>query len=141
MELNTFEQEFNKVWNKADFNQKKQILLKINKLINRKESERQTIKAFFHAVKKGNVAAVKNIIQQIRNINQKDDILGNTALTHAVFINNTEMIRLLLKHDANPYTQNNKGYNSIDAAELIGNKKVIKLLSANKREIIHRRCI
>ncbi len=131
MELNRFEQEFNKVWNKADFNQKKQILRKINKLINRKESERQTIKAFFHAVKNGKVAAVKKIIQQIRNVNQKDDILGNTALTHAVFINNSEMIRLLLQQGANPYIQNNKGYNSIDAAKLIGNKEVIKLLTAN----------
>lgn len=129
MELYEIEQEFNKVWNRADYKQKKQILQEIERIINRKESERNQAKTFFEAVQNKNILAVKNILDQGVDVNLKEDVLGNTALSNAVIARNIDIIKILLEKGADPRIENNKGYCAIDAAKLMGNDEIIKLLS------------
>lgn len=127
MELHEIEQEFNKIWNRADGKQKKQLLRKVDRVINRKESERKRIKAFFQAVKNEKVGAVKNILDQGVDVNEKDDVLGNTAISHAVFATNTKIVKMLLDHGADPHVENNRGFSAIDAARVVGNAEIIDL--------------
>ena len=128
MELHDFEQEFNKIWKSADYKKKQQILREFDRIVNRKESENKRNKAFFQAVKSERVSAVKKILDQGVDVNLKDDVLGNTALSHAVFAGNMEMIKMLLNHGSAPHIENNRGYNAIDAAKLMGNVEIINFL-------------
>ncbi len=128
MELHDFEQEFNKIWKSADYKKKQQILREFDRIVNRKESENKRNKAFFQAVKSERVSAVKKILDQGVDVNLKDDVLGNTALSHAVFAGNMEMIKMLLNHGSDPHIENNRGYNAIDAAKLMGNVEIINFL-------------
>lgn len=129
--MHEFEQEFNKAWNRADYKQKKRILQEVDKIINRKESEKKLIDAFFLAVKNEKCSAVRKILKQNVNVNEMDDVLGNTALSHAVFARNIDIIKMLLEHGASPYVENNRGYNAMDAAKLIGDDEIIELISIN----------
>lgn len=132
MELYDLEQEFNKIWNKADYKRKQQILREIDRIVNRRESEKNRIKAFFQAIQGENISSVKNILDQGIDVNEKDDLLGNTALSHAVFTRNIKIIKMLLDHGADPHVKNNRGYNAIDASKVMGNAEIIELLNLNK---------
>jgi len=132
MEMHEIEQEFNKVWNRSDYKQKKMLLREIDRIVNRKESENKRIKAFFQAVQNNKVGAVNNVLDQGIDVNVKDEVLGNTALCHAVFAGNVEMIKILLDQGADPRVQNNRGYNAIDAGKLMGNDEINKLINLNQ---------
>lgn len=132
MELYELEQEFNKIWNKADYKGKKQMLREIDRIVNRRKSEKNRIEAFFQAVKNNKVSAVKKILNQGVNVNEKDDELGNTAISHAVFARNPELIKLLLEHGADSHVKNNRGYSTLDAAKLLGSNEIIELFKSRK---------
>jgi|AntDeeMinimDraft_5_1070356.scaffolds.fasta_scaffold06649_5 ankyrin repeat protein len=127
-----FEQEFNKLWNKSNYQQKKKILREINGITNRKEAERKRKKAYLEAVRSEKIRVVKKMLKRGVNVNEKDGELGNTALPYAMFTGNFDLVNLLLNYGADPFLENKKGYNAIDAARLIGKKEIVRLLVSKK---------
>jgi len=122
---------FKEFYKKADYKTKLRINREIHQIIIRNQNKKQRKAAFFEAVEQGNLNAVETILERdkIIDVNQKDDELGRTPLLYAVINGNSDLIRLLLQHGADPRIKNDKGYDAIDAANHTGNEEIMKLLT------------
>lgn len=67
-------------------------------------------------VKNKNLPAVEALLNKGENVNGAN-AQGNTALHYAVATNNADMVKLLLKHNADMNAKNNKGWSPLSIAE------------------------
>lgn len=73
----------------------------------------------------GRLDMVKYLIKKGANVNAVDTI-GSSALHHTT--NNYSIVKYLLKNGADTSIVNQKGYTALEIAEIVRNKKVIKLI-------------
>lgn len=83
---------------------------------------------WFDAVKKGDLATVKYLLDQGQDIEAKDNAsLGQTALGWAAFIGYEDMVDYLIEHGANLYaTDRGDVYNSLKSAVLGKNTNIVR---------------
>ena len=123
--------KFKELYRQADYKTRRLIDKEIGKSITRNENEKQRKRAFFEAVKRGNLKAVETILERdkIIDVNQQDGKSGNTALTYAVDKEHYEVVKLLLQKGADPKIRNKHGYNSIDATRFCKDSRITDLLN------------
>jgi ankyrin repeat protein len=126
------QRKFRLLYKQADFKTRLKIDREIRRVLARNDSEKRLYTAFFKAVKNGNKAAVEKMLTSDEriDINKQDKGLGNTALIYAIVNTDIELVKLLLDLGANPLIKNNKGNDSLDAANIIKeNTKLVQLIS------------
>lgn len=64
------------------------------------------------------------------DIHARDELYGATALMHAAASGNTEVVRILLEHGANPNATNHKGKTLFSIATEDGNEDILAVLRA-----------
>lgn len=84
--------------------------------------------AWFDAVKRGNLATVKKMVQQGQNLEAKDnDALGQTALGWAAFIGYEDMVDYLIAQGASlQATDRGDVYNVLKSAVLGKNTRIVR---------------
>lgn len=89
--------------------------------------------AWFDAVKKGDLEAVKKMVQNGQNLEAKDEAsLGQTALGWAAFIGYEDMVDYLISKGASLYaTDRGDVYNVLKSAVLGKNIDIVKKLYGN----------
>lgn len=75
-----------------------------------------TTDELINGVKNKNLPAVEALLNKGENVNGAN-AQGNTALHYAVATNNADMVKLLLKHNADMNAKNNKGWSPLSIAE------------------------
>ena len=75
-----------------------------------------TTDELINGVKNKNLPAVEALLNKGENVNGANS-QGNTALHYAVATNNADMVKLLLKHNADMNAKNNKGWSPLSIAE------------------------
>lgn len=75
-----------------------------------------TTDELINGVKNKNLPAVEVLLNKGENVNGAN-AQGNTALHYAVATNNADMVKLLLKHNADMNAKNNKGWSPLSIAE------------------------
>lgn len=75
-----------------------------------------TTDELINGVKNKNLPAVETLLNKGENVNGAN-AQGNTALHYAVATNNADMVKLLLKHNADMNAKNNKGWSPLSIAE------------------------
>ena len=131
MDALEFERKFRLFYKQADYKTRREIDLKIQRILSKKESEKRLYDAFFTAIKKGNKIVVETILNSDDriDINKQDNGLGNTALIYSIINADMELVKLLLDLGANPLIKNNNGKNSLDAANHIKDTELVQLIS------------
>lgn len=71
---------------------------------------------------------VINLIQKGVNVNSRDQN-GDTPLHLAVYYNNVEVVKILIRYGANPRIKNRQGFSSIDIARDKGYVEIYRLLT------------
>lgn len=92
--------------------------------------------AWFDAVKRGDLATVKKMVQQGQNIEAKDEAsLGQTALGWAAFIGYEDMVDYLMAQGANLWaTDRGDVYNTLKSAVLGKNTNIVKKIYAKLKD-------
>lgn len=75
-----------------------------------------TTDELINGVKNKKLPAVEALLNKGENVNGAN-AQGNTALHYAVATNNADMVKLLLKHNADMNAKNNKGWSPLSIAE------------------------
>lgn len=75
-----------------------------------------TTDELINGVKNKNLPAVEALLNKGENVNGAN-AQGNTALHYAVATNNADMVKLLLKHNADMNAKNNKSWSPLSIAE------------------------
>ncbi len=75
-----------------------------------------TTDELINGVKNKNLPAVEALLNKGENVNGAN-AQGNTALHYAVATNNADMVKLLLKYNADMNAKNNKGWSPLSIAE------------------------
>ncbi len=84
------------------------------------------VNPFCMAIVKGDLGAVKKMIELGSDVNEKSE--GMTPLMYAARYNRVDIIRVLVKKGANIKTKDSKGYNAMKFAKLSNAKEAIALL-------------
>ncbi|KJV77742.1 ankyrin repeat domain-containing protein [Orientia tsutsugamushi] len=90
-------------------------------------TEKQLQSQLFSSINLGDVDGAKQAIVRGAELNYTDS-RGNTPLNLAVYLNNEEMIMLLLKHGADVDYTDSSGKTSLDAAVSSKNNKITEVL-------------
>jgi ankyrin repeat protein len=80
--------------------------------------------ALSRAIEKGDMPRVKHLIESGAPVNTE----GDSPLSEAVVMKNTEIARFLIAHGANPDSQNNWGCSALYCAAYIGDVPMAKVL-------------
>ncbi len=88
-------------------------------------------KAVWEAISTGNLNVVKQALANGMDPNTKDPKSGGTLLTTAALMGHTEIVKLLLEHDADVNIQSNDGGTALHAAAFLGRAETVKLLLDN----------
>ena len=88
---------------------------------------------WFDAVKKGNLALVKQMVEKGQNLEAKDEAsLGQTALGWAAFIGYKDIVDYLISEGASLYaTDSGDVYNVLKSAVLGGDIRIVKQIWGN----------
>ena len=81
---------------------------------------------------KGYLDFGKELIKKGYDINKKVPSNNHSVLSLAVWANQVEMVRFLLRNGANPNLCDNLGWTAYDVAEFCKNDRIIQLLGENK---------
>lgn len=92
--------------------------------------------AWFDAVKRGDLASVKTMVEKGQNLEAKDEAsLGQTALGWAAFIGYEDMVDYLMAKGADVNaTDRGDVYNSLKSAVLGKNTRIVKKLHAKLKD-------
>ena len=92
--------------------------------------------AWFDAVKRGDLATVKKMVQQGQNLEAKDEAsLGQTALGWAAFIGYEDMVDYLIAQGADLWaTDRGDVYNTLKSAVLGKNTNIVKKIYAKLKD-------
>lgn len=92
--------------------------------------------AWFDAVKRGDLATVKKMVEQGQNLEAKDDAaLGQTALGWAAFIGYEDMVDYLIGKGASLYaTDRGDVYNTLKSAVLGKNTNIVRKIHGLLKE-------
>jgi len=88
--------------------------------------------------RKGNIPAIECYLQGIEDVNKLDEklgFLGFTPLHEATFNSQTSVIRVLLRHGANPNAQANGAYTPLHIAASMNNTDCVVELLRNNADI------
>jgi ankyrin repeat protein len=93
--------------------------------------------ALIHAIKQGNYAITKLLLENNAPCGRWNSEMGNIALYWAVKNNNSisDMVSLLLKHGADPNIKNKKAETTYDLAKQLGHTACLKRLQASNSGI------
>jgi hypothetical protein len=90
--------------------------------------ETGAVTTFCKAVIKGDIAAVKKMISQGEDVNQKS--LGMTPAIFAARYNRADILRLLIENGADISIRSNKGYSITKYAESANAKEALLVINA-----------
>ena len=76
----------------------------------------------------GNLAAMKQALSDGADPNTKDPTSGSTLLATAALMGHTEIVGLLLEHDADINARSQDGGTALHAAAFLGRAETVKLL-------------
>jgi len=85
------------------------------------------VDTFCKLIAKGDIEAVKSMIEAGTNINQKS--IGMTPLMYAARYNRVEIVNLLIAHGANLKTKSNRGFSALEYAEMSKANDTYNLIS------------
>jgi len=96
-------------------------------------NEKETLTSFCKAVMKGNLSAVKQLIDLGEDVNQKS--LGKTPAMYAARYNKAEILSLLIAHGADlKMTSDSEKYTAKKFAELSNAKEVLAIIQATEQK-------
>ena len=85
------------------------------------------VSTFCKLITKGDIEAVKSMIEAGTNINQKS--VGMTPLMYAARYNRVEIVSLLITHGADLKTKSNRGFTALEYAEMSKAHDTYKIIS------------
>jgi uncharacterized protein len=81
---------------------------------------------WFDAVKKGDLASVRQMLEHGQNIEARDDaMLGQTALGWAAFIGYEDLVRYLVSHGANLFATDRDDVSNVLKSAALGNNAAV----------------
>lgn len=93
----------------------------------KKTREQQLLKEWFSAVSTGNIEIIQNLISKV-DVNTPDEF-GSSALDHACWTDNTNLVKLLLQAPKiNVNRKNQYGDTALMKASLRGHENIVRLL-------------
>ncbi|XP_078581532.1 death-associated protein kinase 1-like [Branchiostoma floridae x Branchiostoma japonicum] len=92
---------------------------------------------FASAVRRGDVQTVRRCLQAGVDVNQrlKGSLFGGTALHVASMYGRTEIVKLLLQHDADVEARDNYGDTALHVASRNGHTEIVKLLLQHDADV------
>ena len=100
------------------------------KRITEKE-EKKEYPGIIEAVIDANIAAVKELLKENRNLVKETDESGNTPLHIASYLNLKNIVKLLLENGADPNAPDNMGRTAADLSIIGNNPEIEKLLKSH----------
>ena len=88
----------------------------------------------FEAAEKGNRSKVKVLLKMGIDVNSRD-IIGQSALSRALFARHSSIVRILLDKGANVNAKDDCGETALHKACYLGRDDVVKLLLDNKADV------
>jgi ankyrin repeat protein len=82
------------------------------------------------AASKGDMPAVKLLLAKGSPVSETDKATGSNPLFEAIWIDNLEMVKLLVEHGANVNAKLNNGKSMLDVAKTKGRSDIIALLES-----------